>query len=359
MSLPLQILLAALCFVAGVVVTGIVRVLPGFLPDIPNERSSHDSIVPRGGGLGIALPCLFAAVALFFTSGQLAVPSSIAFLVGGLSMLALGLLDDAFHLQVLPRLATEGVVAIAVCAWGLPDRIAICEGTLVQGPIVTGLQALAIVTALNFFNFMDGIDTLAAAEAIFAGLSLAVFLAAGPSAGGVGLPPESAVALSLAAATAGFLLWNLPPAAIFMGDGGSYFLGFALSYLALRVVGMDPPAFTDGGHVPMEGLNAGLLAALSIWFVFLLDPLATLSLRMLKRENPFRAHRDHLYQLLYHGGWSAGAVAGLLTLANALLVGAVLGAGQLGWKPALLPLGAMALVVAGYIALRFRAAPAG
>ena len=357
----MQVLLATICFVAGVVCTGIVRVLPGFLPDVPNERSSHHHVVPRGGGLGFALPSLVAGLVLFITAGTPMQSSSLALLGGGLALLGLGLLDDGLRLAVLPRLAAQACVAFAACAWGLPDRIAFTETFVLHGPAATGLQVLTVVTALNFFNFMDGIDALAAVQAIFASLSLAVFSAEGHHFAGSGLPPESAFLLALAGAVVGFLLWNLPPAAIFMGDGGSYFLGFVLSYPALLIVGSDTQRVAETLTVDGSAwVNPAIVAAASVWFVFFLDPLATLLLRIAHRENPFRAHRDHLYQLLYHGGWSSGAVISLLLAADAILVGTALLCGMVGgavvWA---LPLAAMALVTGAYVLLRRGTVPDG
>ncbi len=352
MSLPMQILLAVVCFVAGVVFTGVVRVLPGFLPDVPNERSSHSGVIPRGGGLGFALPCLLAAAVLFGTSGTLFQPASLAFLVGGTAMLAIGLLDDALRLGVLPRLVGEVLVAGVVSAWGLPDRLPIVGSVVLQGPVLLALQAIAIVTAVNFFNFMDGIDALAAVQAIFCALAFSVFLSArvGQAAG---LPPESAVALCLAGAVLGFLLWNLPPASVFMGDGGSYFLGFVLAWFALTVSGTSPETAASG--TPGRYASPGLVAAVCVWFAFLLDPLVTLFERVLRGQNPFRAHREHLYQMLYHQGWSAGGVVALLLLANCLTVGSALASDILGGPLyGLLPFGALAFVAGGYGALRLR-----
>jgi Fuc2NAc and GlcNAc transferase len=128
---------------------------------------------------------------------------------------------------------------------------------------------------INLFNFMDGIDAIASVETITVSIAAAIILL------GAGNASFTYVLLALAAATTGFLIWNWPPAKIFMGDGGSSYIGFALAAVAI--------ATSHGG-----GIN--LWSWLILFAVFVVDATVTLVVRMLRRERWHEAHRTHAYQ---------------------------------------------------------------
>lgn len=247
------------------------------LLDLPNARSSHAQPTPRGGGLAIVAAFLLALAALFFT-GAVPLPLFMALLAAA-PLAGIGFLDDHGHVPARWRLLTQGLAAIWALWWsaGL--------GSLVFGGqaydfVGLGYAAaiLGIVWLVNLFNFMDGIDGVAGSETIFIGLAAAGFMAlrsSGP------LPPEGIVALLLAAATAGFLIWNWPPARIFMGDVGSGALGFVLAALALSSVAQGALS------LPVWLILAG---------VFMVDATLTLLMRFWRGECWYEAHRSHAYQ---------------------------------------------------------------
>src|SRR5690606_17291136 len=143
------------------------------------------------------------------------------------------------------------------------------------------LAALYLVWLLNLYNFMDGIDGIASVEAICVALGGAlVYLlsvsASGVAASGGWLPP-----VLLAAAVAGFLVWNFPPARIFMGDAGSGFIGIVLGVLSIQAAAMQP---------------ALLWCWLILLGVFVVDATQTLLRRLLRGEKVYEAHRSHAYQ---------------------------------------------------------------
>jgi UDP-N-acetylmuramyl pentapeptide phosphotransferase/UDP-N-acetylglucosamine-1-phosphate transferase len=155
----------------------------------------------------------------------------------------------------------------------------------------------------NVYNFMDGIDGLAAAQAIVAGIALAI---AGAE---IKNPVVEMGGGLLAAASTGFVLFNLPPARLFMGDVGSTFLGFSFGGLSLLGnIGVG------GGRLPAE-FGVVILAP------FLFDSLVTLARRVLRSERWYAAHRSHYYQRLVASGLSHAQVtslyAGLAILAAA------------------------------------------
>jgi Fuc2NAc and GlcNAc transferase len=137
---------------------------------------------------------------------------------------------------------------------------------------------LGIGWVLNLFNFMDGIDGIAASEGTFVAWSGALLTAAAPASSGV-----TAAAVILGAACLGFLRWNWPPARIFMGDVGSGYVGYVIAVLALAA-GRDDPI------------------ALPVWLTlggaFFADATVTLVRRSLRRERLHKAHRGHAYQWL-------------------------------------------------------------
>ncbi len=248
--------------------------------DVPNARSSHTVPTPRGGGLAFVL-ALAAGLLALAPSGLLDGQwrPLVAVLGAGVAVAVVGFLDDRGHVPARWRL----LVHFSAAAWGLawlggPPALAL--GGWVLGPNALGwaLAAFYLVWLLNLYNFMDGIDGLAAAQAITVGAGAALLY------GVVGAPtPAMAMPLALAGAVAGFLLWNFPPARIFMGDVGSGFLGIVLGLLSLQAGRFEPLL---------------LWAWLILQAVFVTDATLTLLRRLLRGERVYEAHRLHAYQHL-------------------------------------------------------------
>jgi len=239
--------------------------------DIPNERSSHSRPTARGGGLAI-VACVLAVVAGLGLRGELPGPLGLLLLAGGGAVALVGWLDDRHGLAVPVRL----LVHLAACAGA--------AALLWPGP-ATGLALLVTTVALawllNLYNFMDGIDGLAGVQAVSMAAGTALLLAVANS-GDPALPGLLLVCVVTAASAAGFLAWNWPPAAIFLGDAGSGFLGFLFGVLAL--------ASLDAGVSPW--------AWLILPGVFVVDATATLLRRLLRGERVSEGHRSHAYQRL-------------------------------------------------------------
>ena len=246
------------------------------LLDVPNERSSHLATTPRGGGLGIVAGV--AAGIIFLTAVGVPLDRNLGVLLAGVVVLAaLGLIDDLRSVPAPYRLAVQVVVAVAVVALiGGVDRLPLPPPLdLPIGWLGVPLAVLWLVTVTNFYNFMDGIDGLAGGQgfASCAGVTIGIW-----SAGAAEL------AVVLAAACLGFLLLNSPPARIFLGDSGSYSLGFAIAGLPLLA-----PDF--GRPMALFGVAVGLA-------LFLLDPLETLIRRARAGRRIGIGHREHSYQAL-------------------------------------------------------------
>lgn len=248
------------------------------LMDIPNQRSSHTTPTPRGGGVAIAGAFMLGGIGEAISASSDMAGFPVLLLLTSLLVAGVGLWDDLCQLSAGRRILVH-LLASLLLVWGL-WRGGFCRVESGQfGPLTLlgGLVlVLIVVWALNLFNFMDGIDGLAAGEAAFVAAGAALLLS------WRGGSLEVQLLLLLAAACLGFLVWNWPPARIFMGDVGSGFLGFVLAALALRTA-----IFSDDLPFGCWLILPG---------VFLVDATFTLLRRMARGEKWYAAHRSHAYQ---------------------------------------------------------------
>lgn len=271
------ILLLVAVFLAAVVLTGAMRryALNRELLDVPNPRSSHTVPTPRGGGVSIVAAAL-GAVTLLWLLGAISAFAFAALFLGGAVVAGIGYLDDQGHVPAHWRMAVHVIAAVIVvgCAGTLPP-VPMFGMELVPGLVGVVLAVLWVTWSLNLYNFMDGIDGLAAVEAVTvcAGAAFLLWF--------VGELEWALVTAVYGAASLGFLVWNWPPAKIFMGDGGSGFLGFSLAALALL-------AFTETGFP--------IWSWLILLGVFIVDATVTLIHRLIRGERWYAAHRSHAYQ---------------------------------------------------------------
>lgn len=259
-------------FGVALLLTGVIRrmALHRNLLDIPNHRSSHALPVPRGGGGAIVVAFVLGLTG-FFVLGWISGRQLAALVGGGLLVAAIGFADDCRHVPARWRL----LVHFLAVGFGV-----YCQG----GPALFGGYGwfgyagtvVALVWLLNLFNFMDGIDGLAAMEASVVAGGAALLLLLNNGSG-----DDARVLGIFCAACAGFLVWNWPPAKIFMGDVGSGFLGYMLGMLAVG-------SFGSGVLSPWVWL---ILAAF-----FCIDATVTLVSRMIAGEPWREAHCSHAYQ---------------------------------------------------------------
>lgn len=331
------LLATGLAAVAGWIVTGVARryALAHALLDRPNPRSSHTVPVPRGGGLGIVLPALVSIVAAS-ALGWLDVGVGLGLFAGCGLVACIGWLDDQRGLSVASRLVVQVVAAVGL-VWSLGGFPQLDMGLwrVALGLAGAGLAAVVMVWSINLYNFMDGLDGIAGVEAIFVGsVGGAVLLWGG--APGLGL-----VAWTIAGASVGFLVWNRPPAQVFMGDVGSGPLGFLFAGLAFA------------GE--REGAAPALVWVLLLG-IFAVDATFTLLRGMFRGQRWFGAHRNHAYQRLVQNGWTHGQVC-LAVLGLDIPLGGLALAGW--WWRNLLPwaLGFGGVVVAALYVLVIRQDP--
>lgn len=282
------------------------------LLDQPNERSSHATPTPRGGGLAL-VPALLGPWAVIGTiTGDWA--NLWPLLVAGLALAVISWADDIWTVPPGWRLLAHGL-AVAAGLAALPSDALGAPALLFQGLLPLWLDriiaALAWIWFINLFNFMDGIDGITVVETLFLGLGIAAIDFA---AGSLGV--TAGYGLALAGVALGFAAWNWQPAKIFLGDVGSVPLGFLAGWLLIRAAAVD--------HL--------WLPALVLPLYYLTDATVTLVRRALNKEAVWRPHRQHFYQravrcLGRHD--SVSLAIGALNLS--LLVIAVLAVGSPGW----------------------------
>ena len=287
-------LAALVAFLLSLAIAGLWRVfaLRRQWLDQPDARRLHASPTPRGGGVAIALVLLAGSIWLGQGAGLFAL---------GLAVTAgAGLWDDLRPLSPLSKFLLQALGALPLAlAWPMLPAL--------LGEVSAVLAAWCLVMLLvNFWNFMDGSNGLAASQALLVGLALALV------AGVAGVPGQ--LGLVLAAACLGFLPYNLPRARLFLGDVGSHALGYGVAALGLM-------ALAEGIATPWQLL---LLPS-----AFLLDAGLTLLSRLARRQAVWRAHRDHLYQraishgashtgvCAFYAGWTGLAIALALMVAGA------------------------------------------
>ena len=256
----------------------------GFLRivDHPNERSLHRSPVPRTGGVAVLVAAVIGmSVALLGVDAE---PRLGWIAVAVLLVGAVSLVDDVRDVAQAYRLATHLAAAMLICLGGLQWWHLGLPGIDPRLPfwVACPLSLLYIVWMINLYNFMDGMDGFAGGMALFGFGALAVLGWQG------GALTYAALAAVIAAAAAGFLTRNWPPARIFLGDVGSSVLGLLAAVMTLW-----------GADLDLFPLWVGWL----IFSPFIVDATWTLLRRVLAGEPFWRAHRSHHYQRLVLAGW--------------------------------------------------------
>lgn len=251
----------------------IIRFFRVRLLDTPNHRSSHQAPTPRGGGIALACGVIVASLAAW-NFGLMHSPAMYWLILLAGFMAFLGACDDLFDLNVFVRLITQCVLAgTGVFLLGVSNE----WGREAQF-LIAILMILFIVWMTNLYNFMDGINGLAAIEGITVSLSMGLIYWV--------YTDEIEVVYVLAvigASTCGFLFWNFPSAKLFMGDSGSLFLGFSFGVLIAGSIAKD-------FHL--------VVAWLIVLAVFITDASYTLAYRLLTKQAIHQAHRTHTYQKL-------------------------------------------------------------
>ncbi len=308
---PFYLILLFFCIlIASIGITNYIRHLAvkNDLFDIPNQRSSHNTPTPKGGGISIVVLLIITTAALFyFQMISREIMSSI--IIGLLIISIIGLIDDYKNLPIHIRLIgyTFGAMMALYFIGGVSSLFEndhnffkCCDINISSfGDIGPFLAILYILWLTNLYNFMDGADGFAAMQTICVSLFCSfLFYFSGDYALVV-------VMLCLVSATSGFLYWNLAPAKIFMGDVGSCSIGFFFGLFSIYTAKEE-------------------IVPISIWLIllapFIGDATFTLIKRMTNKEKWYEAHQSHAFQNLFRLGLSHGQLTLGLFLTNLLFM---------------------------------------
>ena len=250
--------------------------------DAPNERSLHQVPVPRTGGLAIIAALL--AASLPFAPNWLGEPVFVFVMVAAALVAIISFVDDRSGLSAKLRLLIHVIAAGLVMAGGLvPDNFQLpgwqWSWAYAVALVFTGLF---IVWMTNLYNFMDGMDGFAA------GMTVCGFGAYALLGWQAGASLFTVSSLVVAASAAGFLVFNFPPAKIFMGDVGASVLGFLSACFSL---------WADSENI--FPIWVGIL----VFSPFIVDATVTLLRRLLIGHRVWEAHRSHYYQRLVRICW--------------------------------------------------------
>jgi len=296
--------------------------------DVPSERSAHVVPTPRGGGLAM-VAVVSAGILVLCWRGTVAPGLATALIGGSLVTAAVGWADDRRGLRASLRLIAHLFAATWAVFWlgGFP-QLSVGDAEFRLGLSGSILAVLAIVWLINLYNFMDGIDGIAGVTALVVAGFGAFFLA---SAGNVDL---ANLALLIAGASLGFLVYNWSPARIFLGDVGSGSLGLYFGVLAI--------ASENSRTVPF-------MVWMFLLGVFLVDATVTLLRRMVRGEQWYKAHNNHAYQRAVRAGYSHAQVSLAVALINGLVGVGIIITSRAGQSWMLLGALELAALVALYV----------
>ena len=275
--------------------------------DFPDDRKIHKGPIPSLGGLGIFAGFITAFLLTVSFSDNWA---SMQYLVAALLVIFfVGLKDDLLNITPLKKFLGQ-LLAAAILIFKGGFVITNMDGILgiheLPQIAAYSLSFITIVVVINAFNLIDGVDGLAGSLGILSCTAFAVFFAVNNQL------HFALIATSLVGALAAFLIFNLRPARIFMGDTGSLIIGLINAVLVIQFINFAPTA-------PVLSIQSAPAVGFAILFVPLFDTLRVFSMRMLHGESPFTPDRNHLHHLLLRLGLNHQQVTGSLFLANILI----------------------------------------
>lgn len=266
--------------------------------DVPNQRSAHAAPVPRGAGIAFFIT-MNVVLFLLIHFKQLSLKYTYPVFLGGPSVVLLGYWDDIKSVWPLLRLFVHFLVAILVFSLisaGFTREVTI-SFLPAWGWLTQAFCILFIAWFINLYNFMDGADGLACTMGMVGAGLIAILSYI------QGNYDLAIIYTVLAYALAGFLVFNWPPAKVFMGDSGAYYLGYIFGSLGL---------------VSKMYYDSSLYIHLIIFGFFIVDATWTLLRRLVRCEKVYQAHQMHAFQKLLNRGWGHARVTALYVLGTVL-----------------------------------------
>lgn len=300
------------------------------LVDLPTERKSHHGPVPLIGGLAIFIAVAAVSLLPALTGVSIPTQDAISFLLAGCLLVAVGVVDDFIELSPGVRFASQALASLlmifgaGVVLHDLGD-LTWSGHVLELGLLSVPFTVFATVGVINAMNMCDGLDGLSGSLAL---TSLSGFVAA---AWLWGEPGKAALLTAIGGGIVGFLLFNLrlpgrSRASIFLGDAGSMFLGFALTWFAISL---------------SQGSGQVMKPAAALWFLMVpvIDAVAMMLRRIVRGRSPFAADREHLHHIFLLAGYSVNQTVTILSALS--LAGVAFGLAATYWNwPDLLVAGA-------------------
>jgi UDP-GlcNAc:undecaprenyl-phosphate GlcNAc-1-phosphate transferase len=260
----------------------------GFVDQV-NQRKIHRGAIPRIGGIGISLGTLLPILLLFYVHSGIEIrtnDSIFLFFVGGLGISLVGLFDDIRGINAKVKFFFQIVIAVMATMHGaLIQSLPMPWGRLELGFFGYILTVFWIIGIINAFNLIDGMDGLSSGITLFSSLTIAMLAIVND------FLPTALVALALAGAVTGFLIYNFNPAKIFMGDSGSMFIGYILAVLSLRS--------QSKAHAVVSILVPIIAMGLPI-----LDTTLAFMRRLLRHQSIFSADKQHIHHFLLSLGFN-------------------------------------------------------
>lgn len=287
----------------------------GAVDEPDGHRKSQQSAVATGGGLAVALSAaagfVFAKHLLLDTAGsQSASFDSASILVGllpaSLVLIGVGLVDDLFGLTGVYKLVGQVLSVSLLVAGGFHfDYVSLFWVGFPLGHWGVPFTMFFCLGAINAFNLIDGLDSLASSVGTVVCLTLGLITAAH------GDMIASLVCFAFAGSLVGFLRYNVPPAKIYLGDTGSMLIGLVVAAVAIHCSVKEQTAFM-------------LLVPIAVCAIPILDAAAAMVRRVTTGQSVFTPDRGHLHHALLLRGWSAGKTAAFITLLTAITCSAAL-----------------------------------
>ncbi|MNJ97640.1 Decaprenyl-phosphate N-acetylglucosaminephosphotransferase [compost metagenome] len=274
------------------------------------HRKEHAENISRLGGIGLfcgfTITVLLFATTVNYQEANFLIASSIL-------LFALGIKDDIYGVSPSTKFALQIVVAlILVCLGGfkLSSLYGVFDIWNVH-PIAGGVFSVALIIFINnAFNLIDGVDGLAGTVGAIVSFFFGLFFALS------GNMPYAFIAFSMLGAILGFLVFNYPPAKIFMGDTGSLIIGLVSAVLAIKFIEINK---VGAGTVPY--FSSAPAIAVAVLIVPIFDSLRIFFIRIINKRSPFRGDRNHIHHRLLRLGLNAKQILLVTVSFNLIMIG--------------------------------------
>jgi UDP-GlcNAc:undecaprenyl-phosphate GlcNAc-1-phosphate transferase len=300
-------------FISIIIIPSIIHVskVKHLFDDRESERKNHGESIPRLGG--VAIFCSFTIVSLIFLSYSTELPANFL-LTSCIILFAVGLKDDLAGVNSITKFGVQFVAASVVVLLGnvsltsMYGILGIYEINYVFGAL---LSIVTIILCINAFNLIDGIDGLAGTIGIVVNATFGILFFY------MGQFEIACIAFSMVGAIFGFLNFNYSPAKIFMGDTGSFLIGFVSIVLAIRFIELNK---FDPALLPRPLFYSAPAIAIAILIIPIFDTCRVFTIRLIKGKSPFKADQNHIHHRLLKLGLNHMQATLLLMVINFLFI---------------------------------------